>query len=75
MICGTFSLDEMKVGKEVYMYKILKKEVLNPTVTKLVVEAPFVAKHAKAGQFFDHLPDRWRYDDASEHERRRRLYP
>ena len=51
MICGTFSLDEMKVGKEVYMYKILKKEVLNPTVTKLVVEAPFVAKHAKAGQF------------------------
>ena len=33
------------------MYKILKKEVLNPTVTKLVVEAPFVAKHAKAGQF------------------------
>ena len=33
------------------MYKILKKEVLNPTFTKLVVEAPFVAKHAKAGQF------------------------
>ena len=33
------------------MYKILKKEVLNPTVIKLVVEAPFVAKHAKAGQF------------------------
>ena len=33
------------------MYKILKKEVLNPTVTKLVVEAPFVTKHAKAGQF------------------------
>ena len=33
------------------MYKILEKEVLNPTVTKLVVEAPFVAKRAKAGQF------------------------
>lgn len=33
------------------MYKILKKEILNPTVTRMVVEAPFVAKHAKAGQF------------------------
>ena len=33
------------------MYKILKKEVLNPTVTKMVIEAPFVAKRAKAGQF------------------------
>ena len=33
------------------MYKILKKEVLNPTVTKMVVDAPFVAKRAKAGQF------------------------
>lgn len=33
------------------MYKILEKEVLNPTVTKMVVEAPFVAKRAKAGQF------------------------
>ena len=33
------------------MYKILKKEVLNPTVTKMIVDAPFVAKRAKAGQF------------------------
>lgn len=33
------------------MYKILKKEVLNPTVTKMVVEAPIVAKKALAGQF------------------------
>lgn len=33
------------------MYKIIKKEVLNPTVTKMVVEAPLVAKKAKAGQF------------------------
>ena len=33
------------------MYKILKKEILNPTVTRMVVDAPFVAKHAKAGQF------------------------
>ncbi len=33
------------------MYKIVKKEVLNPTVTLMEVEAPFVAKKAKAGQF------------------------
>lgn len=33
------------------MYKILKKEILNPTVTRMVIEAPFVAKRAKAGQF------------------------
>ena len=33
------------------MYKILEKEVLNPTVTKMVIDAPFVAKRAKAGQF------------------------
>ena len=33
------------------MYKILKKEVLNPTVTKMVIDAPHVAKRAKAGQF------------------------
>lgn len=33
------------------MYKILKKEILNPTVTKMTVEAPRVAAKAKAGQF------------------------
>lgn len=33
------------------MYKILKKEILNPTVTKMVVDAPLIAKKAKAGQF------------------------
>ena len=33
------------------MYRIVKKEALNPTVTKMVIEAPFVAKRAKAGQF------------------------
>lgn len=33
------------------MYKILEKELLNPTVTKMVVEAPKVAKKALAGQF------------------------
>ena len=33
------------------MYTILKKEILNPTVTKMVIQAPNVAKRAKAGQF------------------------
>lgn len=33
------------------MYKIIKKEVLNPTVTKMEIEAPFVAKKALPGQF------------------------
>ena len=33
------------------MYKIVKKEVLNATVTRMVIDAPFVAKRAKAGQF------------------------
>ena len=33
------------------MYKIVKKKVLNPTVIMMDIEAPFVAKKAKAGQF------------------------
>ncbi|MBO7390317.1 MAG: sulfide/dihydroorotate dehydrogenase-like FAD/NAD-binding protein [Clostridia bacterium] len=33
------------------MYKILKKKSLNPTVTMMEIEAPLVAKKAKAGQF------------------------
>jgi ferredoxin--NADP+ reductase len=33
------------------MYKILKKKNLNPAVTMIEVEAPFVAKKAKPGQF------------------------
>ena len=33
------------------MVKILSKEVLNPTVTKMVVEAPLIARKAQAGQF------------------------
>lgn len=33
------------------MYKIVKKEVLNPTVTRMDIEAPFVAKKAQPGQF------------------------
>ncbi len=33
------------------MYKILRKEVLNPTVVLLDIEAPMVAKKAEPGQF------------------------
>ncbi|MDR3072411.1 MAG: sulfide/dihydroorotate dehydrogenase-like FAD/NAD-binding protein [Clostridiales Family XIII bacterium] len=33
------------------MFKILEREELNPTVTRLVIEAPAVAEKAKAGQF------------------------
>ncbi|MDQ0359270.1 hypothetical protein J2S15_002232, partial [Breznakia pachnodae] len=31
------------------MFNIVAREELNPTVTKLVVDAPFIAKKAKAG--------------------------
>lgn len=33
------------------MYKILRKKILNPTVTQMEIEAPLVAKKAKPGQF------------------------
>lgn len=33
------------------MYKIVKKEILNEAVTRMVIEAPFVAKKAEPGQF------------------------
>lgn len=33
------------------MFQIVKKEVLNPTVTKMVIEAPLIAKKAEPGQF------------------------
>ena len=33
------------------MFKIVKKERLNPTVTKMVIDAPFIAKKAEPGQF------------------------
>ena len=39
----------MKRDKD--MYEILKKEVLNPTVTKMEIHAPLVAKKAEPGQF------------------------
>ncbi len=33
------------------MYRIVSKRILNPTVTMMEIEAPFVAAKAKAGQF------------------------
>ena len=33
------------------MYEIVSKEVLNPTVTRMVIKAPFVAAKAEPGQF------------------------
>ena len=33
------------------MYKIVKRQQLNDTVVRLDVDAPFIAKKAKAGQF------------------------
>ena len=33
------------------MFTIVKKERLNPTVTKMVIDAPFVARKAEPGQF------------------------
>lgn len=33
------------------MYKIISKQVLNPTVTKMEIEAPLIAKKAQPGQF------------------------
>ena len=33
------------------MYRILKKDRLNPTVTRMVVEAPLAARRAQPGQF------------------------
>ena len=33
------------------MYKIIQKEILNPTVTSMHIEAPAVATKAQPGQF------------------------
>lgn len=33
------------------MFKIVKKEVLNPTVVLMAIEAPYIAKKAQPGQF------------------------
>lgn len=33
------------------MFKIVKKDILNPSMTRMEIEAPLIAKKAKAGQF------------------------
>ena len=33
------------------MYRIVKKEPLNPSVTRMSIEAPLVAKKVQPGQF------------------------
>ena len=33
------------------MFKILRKKELNPSVTLMDIEAPLIARKAKAGQF------------------------
>lgn len=33
------------------MFEIIKKEALNPTVTRMVIKAPLIAQKAQAGQF------------------------
>ena len=37
------------------MFRIVKKERLNPTVTKMVIDAPFIAKKAEPGFTHDSL--------------------
>lgn len=44
-----YSLNQRKAQNA--MYKILKKEILNPTVTLMEIEAPNVARKAEPGQF------------------------
>ena len=38
------------------MYKITEKVALNPTVTKMVIEAPLIAKKAKPGPVYHCAP-------------------
>ena len=50
---GHFVRRERKILKRTdqNMYKIVRKKELNPTVTLMEVEAPFIARKARAGQF------------------------
>ena len=41
----------MLSGERTVMFTIVKKERLNPTVTRMVIEAPYVARKAEPGQF------------------------
>ena len=52
-LLGNFALLGMNTlkRKDQKMYKIVRKKELNSAVTLMEIEAPFVAKKAKAGQF------------------------
>ena len=52
-VYGHFALSYIKILKRTdqNMYKIVRKQELNPSVTLMEIEAPFIAKKAKAGQF------------------------
>ena len=41
----------MLLGERTAMFTIVKKERLNPTVTRMIIEAPYVARKAEPGQF------------------------
>jgi ferredoxin--NADP+ reductase len=41
----------MKKNEGVVVYRIIQKEILAPTITKYVIEAPYVARKRKAGNF------------------------
>lgn len=44
-------LDKTNLQRNEQMYKILRKKVLNPTVTLMDIDAPMIAKKAEPGQF------------------------
>ncbi len=48
---GNRKVTESKGKEERLMYRIVKKRVLNPTVTLMEIEAPAVARKAEPGQF------------------------
>ena len=41
----------MKNNEGVVVYRIIQKEILAPTITKYIIEAPYVARKRKAGNF------------------------
>jgi len=45
------ALSYISLRRKLLMYKIIKKKVLNPTVTLMEVDAPMVARKAEPGQF------------------------
>ena len=51
-LCGARKDITIGTSKErVFMYQIVRKKELNPTVTQMEILAPMVAKKAKPGQF------------------------